>query len=173
MPHKKIALLIVAALLIGFPPGSAMMAATSAPDEADLEPAGNEITAGASSSATAPLTLPASALLDFGMRLIGTAVVDGGSSVAVIQFSNGTRFVREGEEILTGMRLVKIRRDRVDVERAGVIQDMRARSGSDLVIAGNAAPVSLPANVDPAQLWQSHGRLGRSMFYSHYRNSQN
>lgn len=161
----KIVLLAVAALLVGFYPAAAAFA--SAPSE--TEPADNETAAEASPRPASVLSLPPTALLDFGMRLIGTAVVDHGSSVAVIQFPNGTRYVREGEELTTGMRLVKVRRDRIDFERAGVVQDMRARSGSGPILAGESSPIPVPANVDPAQLWQTHGRLGRSMFYSHYR----
>jgi hypothetical protein len=58
-------------------------------------------------------------------ELIGTAVVDGGTSYAMFQSANGTRLVREGDEIASGVRLVQVRRNRIDVERNGVKQEVR------------------------------------------------
>jgi hypothetical protein len=58
-------------------------------------------------------------------ELMGTAVVEGGTSYAMFQLAGGTRLVREGEEITDGVRLVQVRRNRIDVERNGVHQEIR------------------------------------------------
>jgi hypothetical protein len=58
-------------------------------------------------------------------ELVGTAVVEGGTSYAMFQTANGTRIVREGDEIAGGIRLVQVRRNRIDVERNGVKQEVR------------------------------------------------
>jgi hypothetical protein len=126
--------------------------------------AGSLLIAGAFSSEAAD---------DAGMRLIGTAVVDGAPSIAFVQLISGTRFVREGEEILDGVRLVKVLRNRIDVERGGRHQEIRSDS--------NAAGIGVPAGPDMVatagadvdRLWETQGRTGRSLFYSHYRRSQN
>jgi hypothetical protein len=58
-------------------------------------------------------------------ELIGTVVVEGGTSYAMFQSANGTQLVREGDEIASGMRLVQVRRNRVDVESNGIQQEIR------------------------------------------------
>jgi len=60
--------------------------------------------------------------------LIGTAVVEGGTSFAVLQSADGTRLVREGDEIAGGVRLVQIRRNRIEVESGGGRQEIRIGS---------------------------------------------
>jgi hypothetical protein len=58
-------------------------------------------------------------------ELVGTAVVEGGISYALFQSANGTRMVREGDEIAGGVRLVQVRKNRIDVERNGVHEEIR------------------------------------------------
>ena len=89
--------------------------------------------------------------------------------MAILQLPTETRFVREGDEIVPGLRLVKVWRNRIDVERAGVVQDMRARQGSPGPGPVAAEPAVVQAGIAPERLWETHGRVGRSMFYSHYR----
>lgn len=62
-------------------------------------------------------------------ELIGTAVVEGGTSYAVFQLAGGPRFVREGDEIAGGVHLVKVSRNRIDVESNGVHEAIRLGSG--------------------------------------------
>jgi hypothetical protein len=58
-------------------------------------------------------------------ELTGTVVVEGGTSYAMFQTANGTRLVREGDEITSGVRLVQVRKNRIDVERNGVREEIR------------------------------------------------
>ena len=58
-------------------------------------------------------------------ELTGTVVVEGGTSYAMFQSAKGTRLVREGDEITSGVRLVQVRRNRIDVERNGVREEIR------------------------------------------------
>jgi hypothetical protein len=166
---------MIVALLIGLAAGGTLTASASAPDDtddADVEPPASAPGFNpARGAAPAPASVPLQPdmLIEFNVRLVGTAVIDGGASMAVLQLPSGTRFVREGDEIMAGMRLVKVWRNRIDVERAGVIQDMRARQGSGPPAGGEA----VQARVEPERLWESHGRMGRSMYYSHYRKAQN
>ena len=167
------------ALLIGLAAGGALTASAAAPDDsddADVEsaapaPAPDPVPGrGAAAAAPAPVPWQRNPLAELDVRLIGTAVVDGGASMAILQLPAGTRFVREGDEITPGMRLVKVWRNRIDVERAGVLQDMRARQSSGPVSRRGEA---IQANVAPERLRESYGRVGRSMYYSHYRQAQN
>lgn len=165
------------ALLIGLAAGGALTASAAAPDDpddADVEsaaPAPDPAPGrGAAAAAPEPVPWQRNPLAGLDVRLIGTAVVDGGASMAILQLPTETRFVREGGEIVPGMRLVKVWRNRIDVERAGVVQDMRAPQGSGPV-AGEAAVVQ--AGIAPERLREAYGRVGRSMYYSHYRQAQN
>jgi hypothetical protein len=166
-------------LLIGLAAGGALTAWASAqddPDDADVEsaapaPAPGPVPGrGAAAAAPAPVPWQRNPLAEMDVRLIGTAVIDGGASMAILQLPTETRSVREGDEIVPGMRLVRVWRNRIDVERAGVVQDMRARQGSGPV-AGEAAVVQ--ASIAPERLRETYGRVGRSMYYSHYRQAQN
>ncbi|HSW49547.1 MAG TPA: hypothetical protein VLH09_05195 [Bryobacteraceae bacterium] len=174
-PKKNVKWMLVA-LLIGFAAAGALTASASAPDDADdaeVEPAAavpGPVPGGAA-AAPAPVPWQRNLLAEMDVRLIGTAVVDGGASMAVLQLPGGPRFVREGDEISPGVRLVKVWRNRIDVERAGVVQDMRARQSSSGPVAAEAALVQ--AGAAPERLWETHGRMGRSMYYSHYRQAQN
>jgi hypothetical protein len=76
------------------------------------------------------------------VELIGTAVVEGGTSFALFQSASGTRLVREGDEIASGLRLVQVRRARTDVERNGIQQEIRL--GSSEGVRQQAQPGSTP-----------------------------
>ena len=166
---------MIVALLIGLAAGGTLTASASAPDDtddADVEPAASAPGFNpARGAAPAPASVPLQPdmLIEFNVRLVGTAVIDGGSSMAILQLPTGPRSVREGDEIMAGMRLVKVWRNRIDVERGGVLQDMHARQSSGPVTVGDA----LQADLAPERLRESHGRVGRSLFYSRYRQSQN
>jgi hypothetical protein len=81
---------------------------------------------GVAASATVPAATP-HAVLRVAMdgELVGTAVIEGGTSYAMFQTAKGTRLVREGDEIASGVRLVQVRRSRIDVERNGVHEEIR------------------------------------------------
>ena len=166
------------ALLIGLAAGGALTASAAAPDDpddAEVEsaapaPAPDPVPGrGAAAAAPEPVPWQRNPLAGLDVRLIGTAVVDGGASMAILQLPTETRFVREGDEIVPGMRLVKVWRNRIDVERAGVLQDMRARQSSNT----HAGAEAIQASVAPERLREVYGRVGRSMYYSHYRQAQN
>jgi hypothetical protein len=169
---KRIAPAILAGLVAAGTSAVWASPTDDAADEADtasLEPAGLG-TGGSASSSTgsAPISRGPSAQVDFGAQLIGTAVVEGGPSIAFLQLATGTRFVREGDEIVAGVRLVKVWRNRIDVERAGTHLDIRPTSNPEPPSAGRMA-----ASGDVDRLWETQGRTGRSLFYSHYRQSPN
>jgi hypothetical protein len=154
----KTARLIFAALLIGLATGPSSIARASdqdATDEEDIAPA--------QPAAYGPLRSAASgavpAAIENDATLIGTAVIEGGSSIAVLKLTSGIRFVREGDEILPGMRLVKVSRNRIDVERAGVLQDIRSRWNSGPMAGGEA----IQADMGPRE---TRGRMARSLSYS-------
>jgi len=159
------------ALLIGLAAAGALTASAAAPgdaDDADVESAA-PAPARAAAAAPAPVTWQRNPLAELNVRLIGTAVVDGGASMAILQLPTETRFVREGDAIVPGLRLVKVWRNRIDVERAGVLQDMRARQSSNT----HAGAEAIQASVAPERLREVYGRVGRSMYYSHYRQAHN
>jgi hypothetical protein len=172
---------ILATLLVGIVAAGSPTAWASPSEEADdpgaasRAPGGPYIMAQSPSAAgSAPMARPPGPPVSFDGRLLGTAVVEGGPSIAFLQLSTGTRFVREGDEIVAGVRLVKVWRSRIEVERGGVRQEIKPRS-SELTAheapPGALSPRAAPADVD--RLWETQGRTGRSLFYSHYRKPQN
>lgn len=86
-------------------------------------PDSGRVAAPVSGPASTPRTRDPRITMD--AELIGTAVVEGGTSYAVFQSANGPRLVREGDEIAGGMRLVQVRRNRIDVESNGIQQEIR------------------------------------------------
>jgi hypothetical protein len=62
------------------------------------------------------------------VMLVGTAVVEGGPSFAVFEGAKGSRLVREGEEIVPGVRLLQVDWNWVDVQRGGIRQEIRLGS---------------------------------------------
>jgi len=107
------------------------MAWAAPPDSRDGEAQTVAEPAGANpGGVTVPVSMPVSIprvvpRIAMDAELIGTAVVEGGISYAVFQSAGGTRMVREGDEIAGGVRLVQVRKNRVDVERNGVSEEIR------------------------------------------------
>jgi hypothetical protein len=171
MSPKKTMRWMFAVALIGLAAEATTIEAASAPEANEEDGSSQDdytvddsSASQATAAAAATVSLPSNAPIGSGIRLIGTAVVERGASIAVIQFPNGPRFVWEGEEITTGMRLVKVRRDAIDVERSGTLQAIRSRQGAGPDAGGAApqAPVAAAVEV-PAE---SRSRMGRSLFYS-------
>jgi len=114
---------------------------------ASAEPAGPDA-GSVATSLPAPASTPrvADSRIATDAELVGTAVVEGGTSFAVFQVASGTRLVREGDEIAGGVRLVQVRRNQIEVERNGVREEIRlgssagvrqqVRSGSTRVESG-------------------------------------
>ena len=181
MSLQKTPKLFFIAALIGLVAAGGLIAWASPPEAADeVDMASPEYAGSDSRGDTASVSVPAplprgpKPQVNFDARLIGTAVFEGGPSIAFLQLATGTRFVREGDEIVTGVRLVKVWRNRIDVERAGVHQEIRPGSNEgppDQVLPGPMRAEAVHGDVD--RLWETLGRSGRSLFYSHYRQPQN
>ena len=132
MKSKKTMKWIVMAMLVAVAAAGGLMAWAAPPGAKDgveppaAEPAGSNsggVAASVSVPASTPRTRDPRIAID--EELIGTAVVEGGTSFAVFQSASGTRFVREGDEIASGVRLAQVRRNRIDVERNGVHEEIR------------------------------------------------
>ena len=130
---KKKMIWVAVAFLAALVAAGGLMAWAAPPDDgkggveqAAAEPAGSD-----SGGVSGSVSVPASALrtrapqIAMDAELVGTAVAEGGTSYAMFQSASGTRLVREGEEIVSGVRLVQIRRNRIDVERNGVHEEIR------------------------------------------------
>jgi len=128
MASKKAMKCIVLAILIALVAAGGLMAWASPPEETD------EVDEAAAASTALPASTPRTRDPRIAMdaELIGTAVVEGGTSFAVFQSASGTRFVREGDEIASGVRLVQVRRNRIDVERDGVHEEIRLGSSEGI-----------------------------------------
>ncbi len=57
------------------------------------------------------------------LTLLGTALVDGGVSFALLQMGNEIRVVRQGAEVAPGAALTAVKADRIVVTRGGVPQE--------------------------------------------------
>jgi hypothetical protein len=130
MTSKKM-ILVVMSILLGVAAAGGWMAWAAPPDSKDgAEQPAAEPAAANPAAVVAPVSVPDSITRAVQRNakdgeLIGTAVVEGGTSYALFQSANGTRLVREGDEIASGVRLVQVRRNRIDVERNGVKQEVR------------------------------------------------
>jgi hypothetical protein len=181
MSLQKTPKLFLIASLIGLFAAGGLIAWASPPEAADeVDIASPEPTGSGGKRGAAPAAVPAptprgsNPQVNFDVRLIGTAVVEGGPSIAFLQLTTGTRFVREGDEIVAGMRLVKVWRNRIDVERAGVHQEIRPGSIEEPRYEARSDSIRTEAaRGDVDRLWETQGRTGRSLFYSHYRKPQN
>lgn len=131
MKHNKKTSWIFVAILIALLAAGGSMAWAAPPDGKD---GANQTAAGPAVSNSSGVVAPVSARATtsgavqrsaIDGELIGTLVVEGGTSYAVFQSAKGTRLVREGDEIAGGVRLVQIRRNRIDVERNGVREEIR------------------------------------------------
>ena len=135
MKSKKTMKWIVIAILVALAAAGSLMAWATPPDgkdgveQAAPEPAASN-SGGVPGSVSAPASAPRARVSRIAMdaELVGTAVVEGGTSFAVFQSASGTKFVREGDEIASGVRLVQVRRNRIDVERNGVHEEIRIGS---------------------------------------------
>jgi hypothetical protein len=151
---------LVVAILAALVAVGGLMAWAAPPDSKDgveqtaAEPAVSN-TGRAAASASVPVSTPrATPRIAMDAELIGTAVVEGGPSYAVFQLPGGPRFVREGEEIMGGVRLVQVGKNRVDIESEGVQQQIRL--GSSEGIQQQVRPGSIRGPVTEAavqRLW--------------------
>lgn len=71
-----------------------------------------------------PEPAPARPLPPLNLTLLGTVVVDGAPSFAVIQDGNEVKVVREGREVAEGATLVKVLPDRIRVRRGGAEEEI-------------------------------------------------
>ncbi|GAB4256778.1 type II secretion system protein GspC [Deferrisoma sp.] len=71
-----------------------------------------------------PEPAPARPLPPLNLTLLGTVVVDGAPSFAVIQDGSEVKVVREGREVAEGATLVKVLSDRVRVRRGGAEEEI-------------------------------------------------
>ena len=131
MSNKKIKWIGVATLAALVVAGGLMAWAAPPEGKDSVEQAAPEPAGSDSGGVSGSVSVPASALrtrapqIAMDAELVGTAVVEGGTSYAMFQSASGTRLVKEGEEIVSGVRLVQIRRNRIDVERNGVHEEIR------------------------------------------------
>jgi len=134
MMHNKRTSWIFVAILIALLAAGGLMAWATPPDSRDVAEQPAAEPAGANpGGVVVPVSVPASiprAVQRNSMdgELTGTVVVEGGTSYAMFQSAKGTRLVREGDEITSGVRLVQVRRNRIDVERNGVHEEIRIGS---------------------------------------------
>jgi hypothetical protein len=171
MSPKKTIEWIVPAILIGLVAAGGLVAWASPPDatgEVDMASAGPvEPDPGPGATTVALLPVPVPRQPDqrtgFDARLIGTAVVGRGPSIAVLQLTTGSRYVREGDEIVAGIRLVKVWRDRIDVERNGVHEEIRIGSnqgvGQQVLSGSNPAGSGSEARARLREDLKARGRL--------------
>ena len=129
MMSKKKMIGLVAATLVALTAAGGLMVWAAPPDGKDGEEQTAPESAGSNSggvTASMPMSTPrAVPRSSMDAELIGTAVVEGGTSYAVFQSASGTRLVREGDDIVSGVRLVQIWKNRIDVERNGVHEEIR------------------------------------------------
>ena len=129
MTSKKKMIGLVAATLVALTAAGGLMVWAAPPDGKDgVEQTAPESAGSNSGGVTAsmPMSTPRAVPRNsMDAELIGTAVVEGGTSYAVFQSASGTRLVREGDDIVSGVRLVQIWKNRIDVERNGVQQEIR------------------------------------------------
>ena len=129
MTSKKKMIGLVAATLVALTAAGGLMVWAAPPDGKDgVEQTAPESAGSNSGGVTAsmPMSTPRAVPRNsMDAELIGTAVVEGGTSYAVFQSASGTRLVREGDDIVSGVRLVQIWKNRIDVERNGVHEEIR------------------------------------------------
>ncbi len=148
---------IVLAILIAFVAAGGLIAWAAPPeDENDSQETAAKPTEVNPVGTVAPVPVPTRGPIPriaVDAELIGTAVVEGGSSVAVFQLAAGTRVVREGDEITNGVRLAQVRRNRIDVERGGIHQEIRIGSSVGIQQVGpdSVSGSSTRLSVNPAQ----------------------
>ena len=159
----------VLAILIALVAAGGLMAWAAPPDGKDganqttPEPSVSK-SGGVAASVSVPVST-ARSVQRIGMdgELIGTVVVEGGTSYAMFQSANGTRLVREGDEIAGGMRLVQVRRNRIDVESNGVREEIRIGwsegAGQQVRLGSNPAGSGREARARLREYLRARGRL--------------
>jgi general secretion pathway protein C len=91
---------------------------------ADPKPASAPFAAPVSAAAEVPAAPAAPvALPPLQLTLIGTAVIQDGTSFAVIELDRETRVVPEGQPVAEGATLAKVLADRIRVDRQGTVQE--------------------------------------------------
>jgi len=129
MMSKKKMLGLVAATLVALTAAGGLMVWAAPPDGKDgVEQTAPEAAGANLSGVPSAMPMPAPRAVQRNSmdgELTGTVVVEGGTSYAMFQSANGTRLVREGDEISSGVRLVQVKRNRIDVERNGVREEIR------------------------------------------------
>lgn len=78
-----------------------------------------------------------------GAALIGTVVVEGGRSFALLNYANSTWRLEEGEELDEGVRLKQVRADRIILESGGSTREICFDSGTSGGVVA-AAPAERP-----------------------------
>jgi hypothetical protein len=156
-------------ILIALLAAGGLMAWAAPPDGKDgANETAAEPAASNSGGVAGPMSMPASTpravqRVAIDGELIGTAVVEGGVSLAMFQSANGTRLVREGDEIASGVRLVQVRRNRIDVERNGVSEEIRIGSsqgvGQQVRSGSNPAGSGREARARLREYLRARGRL--------------
>lgn len=102
--------------------------------------------------AVTPLPLPqepprmAGPRITMDAELIGTIVVDGGRSYAVFELKTGQKLVRMGEEIISGVRLLEVRRNQIEIARGGVSQEIGLGSGEGTLALGSTRAAGVDMN---------------------------
>ncbi len=92
------------------------------------------------------------------ITLIGTAVLEGGRSFALIQSGQELKLIRLGDEVAAGATLAAVRQDRISVDRGDSTEDFllyppeseKATTRVRTPAAGPPQPPPPPANTAPA-----------------------
>ena len=125
--NKTLIIFFATAFLIALTATKGPEAWTSPSDAADDQEASIDVPSG--SDLWGDDQFESEPATDLNPILIGTAVVEGGSSYAVFQSGGRSVLVREGDEIIEGLLLVYVGWGEIDVERDGVIDEILIASG--------------------------------------------
>jgi hypothetical protein len=158
---------IVLAMLVAVSAAGGLMAWAAPPDGRDgAEQTAPETASANLSGVPSAMPMPAPRAVQRNSmdgELTGTVVVEGGISYAMFQSAKGTRLVREGDEITSGMRLVQVRRNRIDVERNGVREEIRLGwsegVGQQVRLGSNPAGSGREARARLREYLRARGRL--------------
>ena len=166
MSNKKM-IWIVVAILAALVAAGGLMAWAAPPDGKDgVEQTAPETASANLSGVPSAMPMPAPRAVQRNSmdgELIGTAVVEGGTSYAMFQSGSRTRLVREGDEISNGVRLVQVKRNRIDVERNGVREEIRLGwsegVGQQVRLGSNPAGSGREARARLREYLRARGRL--------------
>jgi general secretion pathway protein C len=76
-----------------------------------------------SDEAPSPVAPPPVPVVPLNLTLIGTVVIQGGQSLAVIELDNEVKVVRENQPVAEGATLAKVLADRIRVDRSGKMEE--------------------------------------------------